>query len=444
MSLINTIAIKLLRPKMSQSLEERLRANASAFEGLLSLIPAKYYYDEATAGQWRAKKKSRRQAQEDRHKKLDPDQMEDTSALDALQRREQEATEEVLPTGPSDSEVEALFDDEGNRVAKIDIEEPVPETSQGAKIQDRVVNSEATKVNTTDNCEPKVAELAKVKAQPAQDKSKKQKNIEELRMKLQAKIQDLRAKRKAPGTNVDGAASSREIILEQRKRKQELKRQRKLLEQEGDDENDEDGEEEEGDSSDSSDEDLEEPVQKKPHIDTSGIMFQSIEFDDGSKTTSDLTRIRNTRKLKNKGPNNNDVKAHLKLLEQRKNKLADKNEQEVQNLEDKQTWQRAMLQAEGVKIKDDEKLLRKALKRKEAKKRKSTQEWKERSRIMKTTMAEKQKRREENLQIRKDNKGKKKNQRTKMKRKVTGTVGKMPMKKINKKRAGFEGRLKRK
>lgn len=94
-----------------------------------------------------------------------------------------------------------------------------------------------------------------------------------------------------------------------------------------------------------------------------------------------------------------------------------------------------MLQAEGIKIRDDEKLLRKAIKRKEAQKRKSAIEWSERKRVVEDTISERQKRREENLRIRKDNKGKKRNKQEKMKRKYVGSA-------VPKKRAGFEGRLK--
>lgn len=42
---------------MSNSLEERLRANSSAFDGLLALIPAKYYYDEKVKSNGRPRRK---------------------------------------------------------------------------------------------------------------------------------------------------------------------------------------------------------------------------------------------------------------------------------------------------------------------------------------------------------------------------------------------------
>lgn len=59
---------------MSDLLEERLRANSSAFDGLMALIPAKYYYDEKTQDQWKMKKKDKSQVRDDKLKKLDPEQ----------------------------------------------------------------------------------------------------------------------------------------------------------------------------------------------------------------------------------------------------------------------------------------------------------------------------------------------------------------------------------
>ena len=107
-----------------------------------------------------------------------------------------------------------------------------------------------------------------------------------------------------------------------------------------------------------------------------------------------------------------------------------------------------MTQAEGVKLKDDEKLLKKALKRKEKQKLKLEREWQERTQTVKDTKAARQKRREENLQARRDAKGvrgKKKKQLPRLK-KFTGIAnkagGKTGGKAGGKKRAGFEGSAK--
>lgn len=411
---------------MSQSLEERLRSNSNAFDGLLALIPAKYYYDGKTQEQWQAKKKTQKQLKQDKLKKLDPEQQDDEtkSALEITKKKEsvaepvrlpgekllklkKEQTKEVTKkssddeesdlVGDDDAEIQVIFDDEGNEVTETAIEE---------------------------NKKNEKAKKAKKHQLTEEEKKIKQKNLEELHQKLQNKIQSMKLKRKAPGTNVQGAPQSRESILLQRKRKQELKRKRVESEQQ------------EASDSDSDSDIDDEPKTEKPNstIDTTDIMFQSIVFDDGDRATSDLQRLRKAKKGK-KGPAKNDIKAHLKLLEAKKSKVQEQDElEQIKNIE-KSKWQKAMLQAEGVKMKDDEKLLRKALKRKEAKKRKSSLEWAERKRDVETNKQERVKRREENLKIRKENKGVKRSKQQKMKRKFKGVIA-------PKKRAGFEGRLK--
>ena len=126
----------------NNSLEERLRANSSAFDGLLSLIPAKYYYDEKTKDQWKAKKKSKEQVKLDKVKKLDPevqDQELNGSALDVMKKREVNAVPVVLPgekfkkfqqqkknaaekeeeleeEDEEEESIKVVFDDEGNEM----------------------------------------------------------------------------------------------------------------------------------------------------------------------------------------------------------------------------------------------------------------------------------------------------------------------------------------
>ncbi|SCU94373.1 LAFA_0F21440g1_1 [Lachancea sp. 'fantastica'] len=451
---------------MSNSLEERLRINSSAFDGLLSLIPAKYYYDDKTQDQWKQKKKSKEQSKLDKRSKLDPElQNEDSaSALDIKAQREMNGKPVVLPgtkaipqTSDSEEEVE---EEEDQAESKSEEEEEEEEEV----VKPQVSNVKKSNVTTSqDDTSPKVSEGSKVASEDEdaidvvfddqgnevgvqkdvsvkhdgdapKDASKpdRKQNLAKLRAKLQEKIQSLKEKRKAPGSLVTGAPSSREAILEQRKCKQEQKRKRAELDKAKQDESSE------NESSDSEDDEEDQiNLQSKKRKTSNGedltadLMFQNIEFDDGDRATSDLQRLRKAGNKK--GPAKNDIKAHLHASEQRRAKLEAKDELDQIKQKEKEKWQRAMLQAEGEKMKNDEKLLRKALKRKEAKKRKSAVEWRERKETVATAISDKQKRREENLQIRKDNKGKKRSHQEKMKRGIKG---------IRPKRAGFEGRLK--
>ncbi|SCU99964.1 LAMI_0G01992g1_1 [Lachancea mirantina] len=446
---------------MSNSLEERVKLNSNAFEGLLSLIPAKYYYDDKTQEQWKARKKSKADAKRDKRRKLDPAQQnqESASALEVMKMREKTAKPVVLP-GAARARADARESDgesglesglesspqressEGSSGAAeagaagagaAEAGAPEPDASHsGDEVEslDFIFDDEGNEVRAEEPATaPANPPAEPVLEAPAAVQQNKQKNLDRLREKLQEKLRMMKEKRKAPGSQADGAPLSRDAILAQRKRRQALKRKRADDEKQNEEQNSDDS-----DSNSDSDDDM--GASGKPVDDEDlarGVMFQSIEFEDGDRTTSDLQRLRKSGKKK--GPAKNDIKAHLKLAEARRAKLEGREELEQIQTKEKEKWQRAMLQAEGQKFRDDEKLLRKALKRKENKKRKSAQEWRDREQNVATQISERQKRREENLQIRRDNKGKKRNSREKMKR---GFKGPNP----SKKRAGFEGRLK--
>ncbi|CAI4590680.1 BAQ_1a_G0032430.mRNA.1.CDS.1 [Saccharomyces cerevisiae] len=425
---------------MSNSLEERLRANSSAFDGLLALIPAKYYYDEKSQEQWKAKKKTKEQSKNDKLKKLDPEQRDDetSSTLEVMKKKEKDAKPVVLPGEKfkhmkMQKQKEATSKVEGDSDLNVEVNDPMiiaPDEDEEEEEDIKVIfDDEGNEIplrSKKDTTEPDRS--VEKKSITEEEKLQRKKNLEALRSKLQAKISDMKSKRKAPG--------SREAILAQRKRKEELKK-RKRLESEQEQDQDEIASDSDMEDIDS---DLENNSKKRfkkgkkdSEINADGVMFQNIIFDDGARATSDLQRLRKAGRTK--GPAKNDVKSHLKLLEAKKNKMEAKDELEQIKQKEKEKWQKAMLQAEGIKIRDDEKLLRKAIKRKEAQKRKSAIEWSERKRVVEDTISERQKRREENLRIRKDNKGKKRNKQEKMKRKYVGSA-------VPKKRAGFEGRLK--
>lgn len=448
------------RNNMSQSLEERLRANSSAFDGLLALIPAKYYYDEKTQDQWKAKKKTKTQSKEDKLKKLDPEQQNDETgtALDILRKREKDAKPVKLPGQvkfkkpvPAAAAAASTATDTTAPVAEVaeateeeeEEEEEITEHESISVIFDdegnEIKDSEDSENSEKEEEEKEVAADSTKKEDTKEDEAKlqKQKNLELLRAKLQTKIQTMKQKRKAPGSKVDGAPSSREAILSQRKRRQDIKQQRKSNEAENSDSDDSDDSDNSDDDMNDEDSHVAKKSKKNDDVNADGIIYQSIMFNDGARATSDLQRLRKSQLGKKKGPSKHDYKGQLKALESRKSKFESKDELDKIKALEKNKWQKAMLQAEGVKMKDDEKLIKKAIKKKEAKKRKSAVEWDERKRDLETNKQEKAKRREENLKIRKENKGVKRSKQQKMKRKFNGII-------TPKKRAGFEGRLKRK
>ncbi|KAM0322453.1 hypothetical protein ACHAQA_009522 [Verticillium albo-atrum] len=69
------------------SLQDRLRDHAKAFDGLLSLIPAKMYYGEDTSDQWNRKKQTKAEAKAARMGKLDPDSELNRNAKEVMEER---------------------------------------------------------------------------------------------------------------------------------------------------------------------------------------------------------------------------------------------------------------------------------------------------------------------------------------------------------------------
>lgn len=403
---------------------------------MLSLIPAKYYYDDATQDQWQQQKKLKSELQQHKRAKLDPTSTSGAddytnshaSAKDVMANRAKVAQRVVLPgrrlaptpqshsdsdaSGGSDSdsshnesaspssdliplESQLIFDDEGNEV-----EESGAQQKRGKK------------------------------AVSPDEQRKKEENLARLRAKLSDKINTLKEKRRAPGTKGGSAApKSRDQILAERKKKEELKRLEKLKRK---------SEQIEESALESEAEEAEEEAPEGAAAD--GVLFGNIVFGDGLRVTLDLTKLRATAdKRKLKGPANNDIKAHIKKLEAKKERLAALPAEDQAKQRTKDQWQRVMDQAEGIKVKDDEKLLKKALKKKEKQKLKSEIEWRERKQVVKDTVAARAKRREENLKSRRDNKGKKSKHQPKLK-KFTGSINKAAAGK--KKRAGFEGSAK--
>lgn len=400
---------------------------------MLSLIPAKYYYDDATQNQWQLKKKSKKDLLESKRAKFDPEG-DLQSAKDVMDSKGSKAEKISLP-GQRASEVqEDLQEDDTSQedlqeddISQEDLQEDSSDNSDNeipSLSAERPLILEDPKEDKKDK---EVKQVLPKKTKPAlspEEQKLKDEKLAKLRDKLSANIGQLREKRKAPGTKLAGAPKSRDQILAQRKKKDELKKQEKLKRKAAEMEEEEEDSESEAETE-----------------ETEDVLYGNIVFQDGSRVTSDLTKLRNTaEKKKQKGPANNDIKAHLKKLEEKKRKLSSLSEEDQEKFKEKEKWSRMMNAAEGVKVKDDEKLLKKALKRKDRQKLKSEVEWKERKQVVKDTVAARAKRSQDNLKARRENKGKKGKDQVRLK-KFTGNVNKNAK---SKKRAGFEGSAKTK
>jgi hypothetical protein len=106
-----------------------------------------------------------------------------------------------------------------------------------------------------------------------------------------------------------------------------------------------------------------------------------------------------------------DAIGALKHIESKQAKfqaLKESNPEKAALIEEKERWNKMMTLATGEKVKDDAKLLKKTLKRKEKEKEQSSKKWKERQETVKKHQEDRQRKRRENLESRKQDKNKSK------------------------------------
>ncbi|KAF2664555.1 hypothetical protein BT63DRAFT_443628 [Microthyrium microscopicum] len=251
---------------------------------------------------------------------------------------------------------------------------------------------------------------------PKASDSEPKESKEVLRARLQAKIDLLRAARKADGA--DGkSARTRQELIDMRRNKQEARKARKkelrrLARENGEEPTPED--------------DADDVIAKAraeielarlrgsgspgsgiftPPLSTDGMpapnfAFGRIDFGDGEQYDA---RGRLISVQKKKGAP--DAKTALSAAERRAARLAGMDEQKRADIESKELWLNAKKKAHGERVRDDVNLLKKTLKRKEKQKDRSEREWDTRNEGIRKSQEMRQKKREDNLQKRRDEKG---------------------------------------
>lgn len=240
-----------------------------------------------------------------------------------------------------------------------------------------------------------------------------------LKARLAAKIEALRAARKADGPDGKPIRTRQELIEARREKqnqrkehKKEVRRQAKL---------EEERKREEALASNS-------PGIMSPAVDmdeSGGFSFGRVAFGDGSQMSHDLSYV--LTQGKKKGPS--DAKTALIKVQNQKKRLEEMDEEARKDIADKDAWLNARRRVEGEKIRDDEAILKKTIKRKESAKKKSEKQWKDRLKGVDQAQKERQRKREDNLRKRRDDK-------------VMGKSGKKKKGGATKKkggRPGFEG-----
>lgn len=247
-----------------------------------------------------------------------------------------------------------------------------------------------------------------------------------LRARLAARIEALRAARKADGP--DGApARNRQELMEARRRKEEQRRaHKKELRLKAKLEEDARREAALASARDSPASSIFSPAIQSPE---NNFSFGRVSFADGQQLNDDLSALRDA--PKKKGPQ--DAATALQASEKKRLRLAGLDDEKRADIEEKDLWLNAKKRAHGERIRDDSNLLKKTLKRKEKSKKKSEKAWNERKEGVAKSQAMKQRKREENLKKRRDEKGSKGKGKGK-----SGGVSKTKKPKV-KSRPGFEG-----
>ncbi|KAK7745919.1 hypothetical protein SLS53_002638 [Cytospora paraplurivora] len=262
-------------------------------------------------------------------------------------------------------------------------------------------------------------------AAPGTEKSKKIKvpsDTTELRARLAAKIAALRAARKADGPEGTPIRTRQELIESRRKKLAERKAHKKELRLKAKEAEDKKREEALASARNS-------PLLSfgSPEHDSAlNFTFGRVAFADGTSMSHDLSYVKD-KSGKKKGPT--DPKSALAKLEAQKKRLAALDDDKRKEVLEKETWLAARRKAEGEKVRNDESLLKKAVKRKDKAKQKSEEAWKERKQGVAFAQKKQQQKRQENIQKRKDTK-------------AAGKAGKKKGKSgptKSKSRPGFEG-----
>ncbi|KAJ5085418.1 hypothetical protein N7532_010189 [Penicillium argentinense] len=489
-------------------IEDRLRSHAQAFDGLLSLIPAKYYYgDENTEDQWQRKKQTKEQAREAKRAKLDPEAADAKTAKDVMDEnaRKRKREDGTLVSDESDGALGSENPKEGlkrgdakskkqkqteNAAAKSEEAESRKKEKQEKMEKKKAAQKEKKKAkdtakkekkkqdekpaaNTTESSEKKTSskpvdaadepaasdnedaddlkdgvdegfslefhdepeQLSSVSSTrnspdasnpqsgsssissivpPSTDtdaKSTEPKALkptpEDLKQRLQKRLDELRAKRHADGLNGKPARNRQELIEARRQKAEQRKAHKKELRQKAREEEQLKKDEAMARrfSPGGSGSLLASPRSPAESVGSvsNSFSFGRVIFADGQHTDASLSNARD--QPKSRGPT--DAAAQLKAAEAKKARLAAMTPEERAELEEKDAWLNAKKRAHGERVRDDTSLLKKALKRKETAKKKSEREWKDRLDTVARAKEQKQNKREENLRKRKEEKGNK-------------------------------------
>ncbi|KAF9495159.1 hypothetical protein BDN71DRAFT_1482766 [Pleurotus eryngii] len=392
-----------------------LERHNTIFESLLKLIPAKHYLvqdqnDEQIASKYQKHSKNQKASKQtikEATKKAKRDKLDPANQKTIIE----------IQQGKFDS---SKTDKKGKRS-----KQPPPEEDSDGDEDDDAIHVDVDVDDEEEDREMMDIDLDE-KIVPMPHSS----GVSELREKLHARMEQLRLGRRGQTANWGGEPGDKDELLEERRQQRAAMRERRRKETKEKIRRQEEmknkGSKEKKDAKDSKSQgnitktQLLVPdtsargAQNGPQSSLTNIAFSSI---------SGLSPASSSKKLAHLKTSSNPAQA-LEQLTARKEKLASLPEEKRKEIQEREKWQKAEARMDGVKVRDDETRLKKAVKRKEKEKFKSKKAWDERKEQLSNNLAAKQKKRQDNIAMR--------NERRSDKRKGVGKKGKA--------RPGFEGK----
>jgi hypothetical protein len=329
-----------------------------------------------------------------------------------------------------DDEEDDGLEDPEDRIEALDVSGLVDAEEEGQSTAPTTTTNSNTSAASDASSSTSVPEEAPTTKDAKKEKKPlpiDEKSQEEFRARLNAKLEAMRAARKADGP--DGRpAKNRAELIEARRKKEAARQEAKKSARQNAKEDEARAKAEEqlarirgGSGSPSIF-----PARSPEH--ERNFNFGRVAWEDGQELEGGLSKFLEQRKKKGKS----DTKTALEAAQKKQARINGFDEAKRKDIQEKDLWLNAKKRAQGEKVFDDVNLLKKSLKRQQKQKDKSKQEWKERLTSIADGKEKRQKKREENLKARRESKG--------VKGKKKGTPkkgGKKPAK-----RAGFEGTFK--
>ncbi|KIM24901.1 hypothetical protein M408DRAFT_331564 [Serendipita vermifera MAFF 305830] len=373
-----------------EELRESLERHNTAFENLLRLIPAKYYIvnEEQDDSKYQKNKKRQKAPKQEvkeaskkaRKAKLDPDNQK---SILQLQEEAAEAKRSAAISKNKPSVVKT-GSKKRKRSDETDEEEESSDAGDSDDISIEFETSHVSNRKAKDSVSTKETDFVPTPLPVGG-------SIVDLRNKLHDKIATFRKHRGLPD---ETATETKDSILEARRLKRAQLRENRRKETREKKRAKKEGKDKAGNKTGNTSKPqllVDEPRGATTGKNETHVKFSALSNDAASSSKNKLSKKLQT---------SSDPKQALAQLAARDARLKDMDADKREAVEERDRWEKAAARMEGVKVKDDEVRLKKAVKRAEKEKKKSKKEWDERKRAVTDGMAARQKKRNDNIAMR--------------------------------------------